>query len=194
MIPREISPALVCSWCRRSDPRYQPVAEFRCSQTGISISDSLLCKQAFRVDVYTIYHCVLLKWSHQTPLGSPRSFWLIGQSSVPFMESSLIRVAQILKITPLETLSVHTRPPPTPPLCFVPAIPSATILAQRIINSANKLFFISKTIEFGIREWHLVRVAFSASTSSYPSCLEDGKYIVDFYSSHPVDFCLNVIN
>jgi hypothetical protein len=89
---------------------------------------------------------------------------------------------------------LYTGPPPTPPLCSVPTIPSAPILAQRIINSADKLFFISRKIEFGIRKWHLVRVAFNTSTSSYPSCLEDGKYIVDFYSSHPVDFCLNAIN
>ena len=99
----------------------------------------------------------------------------------------------------MEELAIHvpglyTRPPLTPPLCSVPTIPSAPILAQCIINSADKLFFISRKIEFGIREWHLVRVAFSASTSSYPSCLKDGKYIVDFYSSHPVDFCLNAIN
>ena len=32
------------------------------------------------------------------------------------------------------------------------------------------------------------------TTSTYPSCLEDGKYIVDFYTTHPANFCLNAIN
>jgi hypothetical protein len=34
----------------------------------------------------------------------------------------------------------------------------------------------------------------SATTSSYPSCLEDGKYIVDFYTSHPSDSRMNAVN
>ena len=98
----------------------------------------------------------------------------------------------------MEELAIHvpglyTRPPLTPPLCSVQTIPSAPILAQRIISSADKLFSSQGRLSL-VFKWHLVRVAFSASTSSYPSCLEDGKYIVDFYSSHPVDFCLNAIN
>jgi hypothetical protein len=38
---------------------------------------------------------------------------------------------------------LYTRPPPLAPLCSIPAVPLATTLAQRIINSTNKLFFIS---------------------------------------------------
>ena len=30
--------------------------------------------------------------------------------------------------------------------------------------------------------------------ASYPSCLEDGRYIVDFYISHPADYRCNAIN
>jgi hypothetical protein len=94
----------------------------------------------------------------------------------------------------IQVPGLYTGPPPKPPLCSIPTIPSAPVLAQGIINSADKLFFISRKNGFGIREWHLVCVAFSVSTSSCPSCLEDGKYIVNFYSSHPADFCLNTIN
>jgi hypothetical protein len=89
---------------------------------------------------------------------------------------------------------LYTGPPPTSPPCSIPAIPSALILAQQIINSADKLFFIPWKIGFSVRKWRLVRVALSATTSSYPSCFEDGKYIVDFYTSHPSDSCMNAVN
>jgi hypothetical protein len=110
------------------------------------------------------------------------------------LSSSDVEMAMESESLPITTPGMYTGPPPAPPLCSVPPVPSASILAQRIINSADKLFFISRKIGFSIREWRLVRVAFSASTSSYPSCLEDGKYIVDFYSSHPADCRLNAIN
>ena len=93
----------------------------------------------------------------------------------------------------IDVPGLYTTPPLTHPLCSVPTIPPAPILAQRIINSTDNLFSSQGRLSL-VFKWHLVCVAFSASTSSYPSCLEDGKYIVDFYSSHPVDFCLNAIN
>ncbi len=78
--------------------------------------------------------------------------------------------------------------------CSIPATPSVSILDQQIIHSADILFFISWKIGFSVREWRLICVALSATTSSYPSCLEDGKYIVDFYTSHPSDSRMNAVN
>ncbi len=46
---------------------------------------------------------------------------------------------------------LYTGPPPTSPPCSIPAIPLASILAQQIINSANKSFFISWKIGFSVR-------------------------------------------
>jgi hypothetical protein len=89
---------------------------------------------------------------------------------------------------------LYTGPPPATAPCSIPATPPASILAQQIIHSANKLFFISWKIGFSVREWRLIPVALSATTSSYPSCLKDGKYIVDFYTSHPSDSCMNAMN
>jgi hypothetical protein len=89
---------------------------------------------------------------------------------------------------------LYTGPPPLAPLCSIPAVPLATILAQCIINSTDKLCFISKKIGFTICEWRLICVVLGAPTSLYPSCLKDGKYIVDFYTSHPSDSWLNAIN
>jgi len=53
----------------------------------------------------------------------------------------------------LHVPGLYTRPPLTPPLCSVPMVPSASVLAQHIINSANKFFFISRMIGFSICEW-----------------------------------------
>ncbi len=90
---------------------------------------------------------------------------------------------------------LYTGPPPAPPTCPNPfAIPPASILAKQIIDSADKLFFISWKIGSNVCEWRLVRVALRATTSSYPSCFDDGKYIVDFYTSHPSDSRMNAVN
>ena len=91
---------------------------------------------------------------------------------------------------------LYTGPPPSAPSCSIPSVPSANSLAQRIITSTDKLFFISHKIGGlvdDVRE-RLVCIAFSATTSSYPSCLNNGKYIVEFFISHPADFRYNAIN
>ena len=97
----------------------------------------------------------------------------------------------------ITTPSLYTGPPPSAPTCSIPSVPSANSLAQRIITSADKLFFISHKIggsDDDVREWRLVRIAFRATTSSYPSCLDDGKYIVKFFISHPADCRYNAAN
>jgi len=40
----------------------------------------------------------------------------------------------------------------------------------------------------------LVRVAFSDSTAMYPSCLQDGRFLVEFYTLHYSDIRYNTIN
>ena len=54
----------------------------------------------------------------------------------------------------------YTGPPPSAPLDATPTIPPAAILAQQIIESSDKLFFIFNSIGAGnVREWCLVCVA-----------------------------------
>jgi hypothetical protein len=77
----------------------------------------------------------------------------------------------------------YTGPPPSAPLCAAPTIPPAAVLAQQIIKSTNKLFFISNSIGASdVREWRSVRVALEATMAVY------------FYTSHPSDYWYNVIN
>jgi hypothetical protein len=89
----------------------------------------------------------------------------------------------------------YTGPTPAPPACPNPfAVPPASTLSEQIIDSVDKLFFISWRIGTKSCEWRLVRVALRATTASYPSCFEDGKYSVDFYTSHPSDSHMNAVN
>ncbi len=68
-------------------------------------------------------------------------------------------------------------------------------MAPTIISSTDKLFFIAHKIGTAdCRKWRLVRVAFQDSISLYPSCLQDGRFLVDFYTAHPSDVRFNAIN
>ncbi len=89
----------------------------------------------------------------------------------------------------------YTGPPPLAPEYSSPTMPPATILAQQIIASSDNLSFISNSIGSGDAwEWPLLRVAFDATMSLYPSCLVDGHYLQDFYLPHPSDFRFNATN
>ncbi len=92
----------------------------------------------------------------------------------------------------------YNDPPPSLPLAATPvnpSPPSITTLAPLIISSADKLFFIVHTIgTAGCYEWRLVRVAFQDSVSLYPPCLQDGRFLVEFYMAHPADARYNAIN
>ncbi len=95
------------------------------------------------------------------------------------------------------TLRLYTGLPPSAPTRSIPKIPLANILAQHIISSAYKIFFISRRIGCSIADiskWRFIHVSLPATMSSYPSCLKDGKDVVDFYVVHPSDFCYNTIN
>jgi hypothetical protein len=90
---------------------------------------------------------------------------------------------------------MHVGPPPAAPIYDSPTIPSISTLTTTIIKSSDKLFFISnRTGTNEAREWRLVRIAFQESMSLYPSCLQDGRFLVEFYICHPSDCHFNAIN
>ncbi len=91
--------------------------------------------------------------------------------------------------------TLYTGPPPLGPTPYAPSIPSANILAQSIIASTDKLFFLSIPIgSRDTREWRLVRVALEASMSSNSSCFVDGRCFVDYYICHPSNSRYSAIN
>ena len=90
---------------------------------------------------------------------------------------------------------LYTGPPPAPPAYVPPAIPPISDLVASIISSDSKLFFIADRLNHSdAREWRLVRVALQDSISSYPACLQDGKFLVEFYIGHTADVRYNAIN
>jgi hypothetical protein len=96
----------------------------------------------------------------------------------------------------ISTLPVmYTGLPSVAPSYSLPAIPELSILTQFVIKSLDLLFFISHSIGPNeAREWRLVRVAFKESMSSYPSCLQDGCFLLEFFICHPSDLRVNAVN
>eukprot|EP01082_Thalassiosira_pseudonana_P008343 g7453.t1 g7453 contig24:661092-664348(-) len=76
-----------------------------------------------------------------------------------------------------------------------PPVPCAARIAALITQSTDKLFFIAYTLPNTYRcEWYLTRVAFADSIALHPQCLEDGKYLMDFFICHPNDMCDHPLN
>ena len=89
---------------------------------------------------------------------------------------------------------MYQGPPPAPPIRATPSLPDISTLAASIISSADRLFFISVAVSPSYKEWRLVRVVLDDSISLHPACLQDGRFLVEFYVRHADDLCYNSIN
>jgi hypothetical protein len=88
-----------------------------------------------------------------------------------------------------------TGPPPAGPTHSIPTTPAIHLLTAAIINSVDRLLFVSHSIGANTScEWRLVRIAFSDSMSLYPSCMLDGRFLFEFYICHPSDWRCNAVN
>lgn len=66
-------------------------------------------------------------------------------------------------------------------------------LIADIVKSEDKLFFVAhKLPNQSRREWKLVQLDFGLSMKLHPSCLQDGKFIVNFYIEHVNDASVNL--
>jgi hypothetical protein len=66
-------------------------------------------------------------------------------------------------------------------------------LVADIIKSDDKLFFISYSPPNQTRcEWRLVQIDFPSTMKLHPSCLQDGKFLVQFYIQHFIDSSVNL--
>ena len=93
------------------------------------------------------------------------------------------------------TIETAPGPPPAAPNYGIPAIPSTVLLNAAMILSKDRLFFISIPIGTnGVQEWRLVQLMFEQSVELSPSCMQTGKFLVDFYISHPPDWRFNAVN
>ena len=90
---------------------------------------------------------------------------------------------------------LYTGPPPAAPTVAAPPTPEISAIAADIVRSTDKLFFIAHSLgDSTYREWRLVRVAFEDSMALHPTCLQDGKFLVEFYIAHTSDTRFNHIN
>ena len=91
----------------------------------------------------------------------------------------------------LESIPVmYHRLPPAPliPVDTSPTIPSIGTLATTIGRSSNRLFFISYlAIDPSFPEWRLAHVSLEHSMEQHPACLQDGRFLVEFYIPHYSD-------
>jgi hypothetical protein len=80
---------------------------------------------------------------------------------------------------------LYTGPPPSLAAPRPPSTPILSTLVASIINLSDRLCFIAHSLgNPTTREWRLVRVAFANSTALYPSCLQDKRFLVEFYTLH----------
>jgi hypothetical protein len=67
-------------------------------------------------------------------------------------------------------------------------------LIAAVVKSEDKLFFIAHaaTTTAGRKEWKLVQVNFTKSIQQQPTCLQNGRFLVDFYIEHHRDGALDI--
>ena len=106
------------------------------------------------------------------------------------------RAAEMLdEVVPTFPIETAPGPPPAAPTIGIPAIPSSDSLNAAMILSDDRLFFVSIPIGTNdVWEWRLVQLLFEQSVDLSPSCMQTGKFLVDFYISHPADWCCNAVN
>ena len=84
---------------------------------------------------------------------------------------------------------IPTQAPPAP------RVPEVGPLTASIVASTDKLFFIAHRVPGAdMTEWALVRVDLQRSIRAHPSALQDGRFLVDFFTCHPADKRYNAIN
>jgi hypothetical protein len=90
---------------------------------------------------------------------------------------------------------LYNGPPPSRDIPSpLSALPISSLVAS-IINSLDRLFFISHSLgNPSTCEWRLVCVVFSDSTALSPLCLQDGRFLLEFYTLHHADVCFNATN
>jgi hypothetical protein len=89
---------------------------------------------------------------------------------------------------------MYTGPTPSPPATTTPSIPDIASLAASIIGSSDRLFFIAVSVGTSYHEWRLVRVILDDSIALHPACLQDGRFLVEFYVRHSDDVRYNNVN
>jgi len=165
---------------------YKPIASHPFKEAGI---EGFKAPTPFKVpaNLAITDSCLCFHWPSLAEL---------NDAIAPFEWSDDADFQRYLKGDSISTLPILAAgPPPAAPQHAIPSVPATHLLTAAIIQSTDKLFFVSHSIGSNdAREWRLVRVAFQDSMALYPSCTMDGRYLFDFYICHPSDWRYNAIN
>ena len=92
----------------------------------------------------------------------------------------------------IDVIQTFASKPPPAPECKIPTLPELNAL---LVMSNDKLFFLAIELPHSkVKEWQLVRVAYGVTLNVHPECVQDGKYLVGFYTQHPEDVSYNAPN
>ena len=92
-------------------------------------------------------------------------------------------------------LQCHRRLSHQDKLRQLPMVPAIGPLTVNLLASADKLCFLSNCVQgSNMAEWALVRVDLQRSVLSHPSTLQDGQFLVDFYTCQSADKMFNALN
>jgi hypothetical protein len=77
---------------------------------------------------------------------------------------------------------------------FTSSMRTKSSIVADIIRSEDRLFFMaySQSRSQDRKEWKLVRVDFQRSLQQHPTCLQDGRFLVDFFIEHHRDKNLDI--
>ena len=127
--------------------------------------------------------------------------WLEGEEETVFADHSLCADIEVFTTTQSQSAAAADPIPPAldppPPIQAPPApyVPDIGPLTASILASTDRLFFISHRVPgSAMTEWALVRVDLQRSIQAHPSALQDGRFLVAFYTCHPADKRYNAIN
>ncbi len=165
---------------------YKPIALHPFKEAGIK---EFTLPQPFKVPTHlaTTGRCAEFHWPSLSELKDEITpfQWFDDAEFRRYMDGDSITTLPVLNIGP----------PPAAPIHTILTIPAIHLLTAAIIQSTDKLFFVSHSIGSNdAREWRLARVAFQDSMSLYPLCTQDGRYLFEFYICHPSDWHYNAIN
>ena len=126
----------------------------------------------------TTGHCAEFHWPSLSEL---------NDEITPFQWHDNAEFQRYINGNSITTLHVlNTGPPPAAPNHTIPTIPAIRLLTDAIIQSLDKLFFVSHSIcANNASEWHLARVAFRDSVALYPRARRmAGTFLISTFAIH----------
>ena len=110
-------------------------------------------------------------------------------------DDSLCKEIEVFAMTHSQAEAAKRPPPPPVEAPAAPRVPDVPRLTASIMSSTDKLFFIAHKIPGSDQsEWALVRIDLQLSISAHPACLQDGRFLAQFYIYHPANKKYNIIN